>query len=268
MEGASVGGDWRMRSNAARTSKALKRCCGGLLARRRLRGAMRLVFELSGEHPTLPRAELAAVLRSLGETTSIPEGRVVVVDSAVDPALLGRRLTLTHFVHEEIAAGDFEDVLDAAGGLAPGAQTFSVRVKSYVTCRGKQELERRVADRIAGTVDLEHPAVEYLVLVTADAHRLVRRVARTDRSAFERRRPMLRPFFHPSTLHPRYARALVNLGRCPPGGLVVDPFCGTGGILLEAALCGFRAQGLDVDAKMVAGASETLAAYGVTADLR
>ena len=228
---------------------------------------MRLVFELSGEHPTLPRAELAAVLRSLGETTSIPEGRVVAVDSAVDPAVLGRRLALTHFVHEEIVAGDFGDILDAAGGLAPGAQTFSVRVKSYVTCRGKQEMERRVADRIKGAVDLVNPGVEYLVLITANGHRLVRRIAQTDRSAFERRRPMLRPFFHPSTLHPRFARALVNLSRCPPGGTIADPFCGTGGILLEAALSGFQARGLDASAKMIAGAMETLAAFGVTADL-
>lgn len=227
---------------------------------------MRLLFELSGEHPALPRAELAAVLRSFGEAQVLPDGRVVSVETGVLPGTLASRLALTHFVHEEIARGAFSDILDAAAGLSPPGP-FSVRVKSYVTCDGKREMERRVADRIRGTVDLGDPAVEYAVIITEEGHHLTRRVGWTPRAEFERRRPSRRPFFHPTTLHPRYARALVNLSRCPPGGRLADPFCGTGGILLEAALCGLQARGADVSPAMVAGAAETLEEFNVKAEL-
>src|SRR3990172_6912219 len=104
------------------------------------------------------------------------------------------------------------------------------------------------------------------------------RTSSTRRSPVERSRtsstpprasppPPRPPFFHPTTLHPRYARALVNLSRCPPGGRLADPFCGTGGILLEAALCGLQARGADVSPAMVAGAAETLEEFNVKAEL-
>ena len=222
---------------------------------------VRLLVELSGEHSTLPRAELLAVLRSFGEEPEIPPGRVASVETAVDPALLVSRLALSQAVHEEIVHGDFAEILDAARLLTPGDVPFSVRVKSYVTCDGKAAMEKQVGDRIRGRVDLVHPAVEYVVLVEAGGFHLTRRVGRTPTADFEKRRPSKRPFFHPTTLHPRYARALVNLSRCPPGGTLADPFCGTGGILLEALLCGFCPRGSDVSAEMVVGTTETLAAY-------
>lgn len=228
---------------------------------------VRLLFELSGEHPTLPRAELSALLHSFGAPAEVPPGRAVVLNTAVDPKLLASRLALTHFVHEEIASGTFQEIVAAAGGLQPEG-TFSVRVKSYVTCHGREEMERKVADQIRGKVDLDHPAVEYVVLITADGHHLTRRIAATARAGFEARRPSSRPFFHPTALHPRFARALVNLTACPPGGTILDPFCGTGSLLVEAALCGFQARGLDASGEMIAGASEILDAYGVAAELR
>ena len=55
---------------------------------------------------------------------------------------------------------------------------------------------------------------------------------------FEKRRPRKRPFFKPGPLDPRLSRALVNLSRLRKGGVFLDPFCGTGGIALEACLIG------------------------------
>ncbi len=47
----------------------------------------------------------------------------------------------------------------------------------------------------------------------------------------------------------------------------MDPFCGTGGFLIEAGLMGFRAVGMDLDAKMVRGAARNLRHYGIEAGL-
>ena len=82
-------------------------------------------------------------------------------------------------------------------------------------------------------------------------------------AAFGARHVRHRPFFAPVTLHPRLARALVNCAGVGAGALVWDPFCGTGGILLEAGLVGARVAGSDLQSKMVEGTRTTLAAMDV-----
>jgi tRNA (guanine10-N2)-dimethyltransferase len=64
------------------------------------------------------------------------------------------------------------------------------------------------------------------------------------------------------SLHPRYARALVNLTQVLEGQTLLDPFCGTGGLLLEAALMGVRALGSDASPEMIEGCRENMAHFG------
>lgn len=53
-------------------------------------------------------------------------------------------------------------------------------------------------------------------------------------------------------LPPKLAQILINLaGELRPGATVLDPFCGTGVVLQEALLMGYRAYGTDVSARMV-----------------
>jgi tRNA (guanine10-N2)-dimethyltransferase len=74
------------------------------------------------------------------------------------------------------------------------------------------------------------------------------------------RRPTDRPFFQPGSMDPLDARAVANLAGARPGATVLDPMCGTGGVLLEAGLVGARVVGVDAQRKMVRGARENLAA--------
>jgi tRNA (guanine10-N2)-dimethyltransferase len=60
---------------------------------------------------------------------------------------------------------------------------------------------------------------------------------------------------------------MVNLAQAGPGTRVVDPFCGTGGILIEAAMLGCLAAGSDLDQGMVAGARTNLDFLGLSAQL-
>lgn len=76
--------------------------------------------------------------------------------------------------------------------------------------------------------------------------------------SFGDRAPTDRPFFQPGSMDPLLARALVNLGGARPGVTVVDPMCGTGGLVLEATLVGSQAVGLDAQRKMVRGTRENL----------
>ena len=66
-------------------------------------------------------------------------------------------------------------------------------------------------------------------------------------------------------ISPKLARAMVNLAF--PSPVIVDPFCGSGGILLETLLTGRHAIGYDIDEDALALAKQRIAAFGKHAEL-
>ncbi|MGC9117008.1 MAG: TRM11 family SAM-dependent methyltransferase, partial [Conexivisphaera sp.] len=78
-------------------------------------------------------------------------------------------------------------------------------------------------------------------------------VVRPLRGKWRARDVRLRPFRHPSILVPKLARALVNLSRPREGGVLLDPFSGTGSVLLEAEEVGCLPLGVDLDWRMARG---------------
>ncbi|MFH1511468.1 MAG: DNA methyltransferase [Candidatus Woesearchaeota archaeon] len=81
------------------------------------------------------------------------------------------------------------------------------------------------------------------------------------------RKAHLRPALHPSSLHPKLARAMVNMTGIK-SGVLLDPFCGTGGILIEAALIGLSPLGCDISQKMVDAAKKNLEHFGLQARVK
>jgi|SRR3989338_778714 len=80
---------------------------------------------------------------------------------------------------------------------------------------------------------------------------------------FESRKAHLRPFPHPSSLHPRVARAVVNLSEIKENEILLDPFCGTGGFLIEAGLMDIKTIGCDINKIMIKGCIENLKHYKI-----
>lgn len=74
-------------------------------------------------------------------------------------------------------------------------------------------------------------------------------------------KPTDRPFFQPGSMAPADARAYVNLAGAAPGRRLLDPMCGTGGLLVEGGLVGAEVVGTDAQAKMVRGSRENLREY-------
>ncbi len=64
-------------------------------------------------------------------------------------------------------------------------------------------------------------------------------------------------------MSPKLARCMVNLTGMIAGDIVLDPFCGTGGILIEAGVMGARVVGADIDERMVEGTIKNLEYCGV-----
>lgn len=67
-----------------------------------------------------------------------------------------------------------------------------------------------------------------------------------NKERFEKRKPHLRPELSPTSLDPRLARCLINLTGIKKG-IILDPFCGTGGLLIEAGLSKLKPIGYDID---------------------
>ena len=78
---------------------------------------------------------------------------------------------------------------------------------------------------------------------------------------FGGRAPTNKPFFQPGSMDPLFARAIANIAGAGSGKTIVDPMCGTGGLLVEGGLVGSRVVGIDAQAKMAEGARTNLAHY-------
>jgi tRNA (guanine10-N2)-dimethyltransferase len=114
-------------------------------------------------------------------------------------------------------------------------------------------------------VSLENPEIRIFFLHHGNEV-IAARLLWENEKGFMQRRAHMRPRLHPSSLHPRLARACVNMAGLSKGSLL-DPFCGSGGILIEAAFLGFRIIGVDIDRQMVERAIENLKHYGFTGSI-
>ncbi len=224
---------------------------------------MRFLLQFSGEHDKLPRAELTAVLEAEGHPYSFGRvfraKRMVLADIDCPDASFLARLAYTSQAHQVHAvAHRIEPLADAAAELLADGDTFEVRA-------GSQILERRLGALVAARghrVDFEHPSQTFSVF--AERGICILGVPIPLARDFEARKPQHRPFFHPTSMHPKLARGLVNLARVSAGGTVLDPFAGTGGILVEAGLVGCRLLGWDIRDDMVAGCAKNLGSYGLS----
>ncbi len=222
---------------------------------------MRLWIELSGEHPTLPRAEALAAFEAEG--CALREAswsaRILRVEATGPVERAVNRLGLAHVACEELAHGTFDDVRAAARAYEVGGRGFRTRVRGLDVDVDTKAVEGALGADFGrtGHVDLRAPSLDFRVLV-GDEFLLGRVIRQVDRTALEARTVTHRSFRLPISLHPKLARALVNLSRVPTGGVLLDPFCGTGGIVLEAAKMDLRPIAADLKPAMVAGARRAL----------
>lgn len=128
------------------------------------------------------------------------------------------------------------------------------------------KFEREIGAIIHGKgkkVDLKNPDNFFLGYILNGVLYFGKLIARNNRKQYFERRPSKKPFFHPSSMMPENARLMVNLSRAPISGVFLDPFCGAGGILIEAAFISEYCIGLDIDPKMIKGCKQNVKYYGL-----
>lgn len=234
---------------------------------------MKLLLELSMECESLARAEALAAAASLHGSPKVlfEAPGVLVMDSRCDPKELLDRLALCHYVSEFLGSCGLGDVA-ALSERFDVEGPIRVRSTSINRAATSDELARitRAVGAVVGRakgVDLHSPRTDIRVVVSGAAY-AGRVIGAVDRTSFEKRKNRYMPFHCPISLHPKYARALVNLTGVRAGERLLDPFCGTGAILTEASLLGAKAVGTDLSERMIEGARANLGHTGAEADLR
>jgi tRNA (guanine10-N2)-dimethyltransferase len=226
--------------------------------------------ELSGENPALARAEAEGAARALGGAPVSADLERVQLALTIDPEAWAARLGMAWRVIEveRKVPVDVDEIVTVAEAIELDEATFAVRCSRLLDeheAELAETIERRVGQALAGEaeVDLEDPDVVVRVLLDREAVVGVE-AAEVDRGSFEDRHVEERPDHSPVTLHPRLARALVNLSEVPEGGRFWDPFAGTGGIAVEAALVGADTLASDLDEDMVEACRSTLEHFDAT----
>ena len=234
---------------------------------------MRYFFELSKEYSDMPKAEVLACLKAEKIKYDVVESNndVLIVEIRDGKDVfnkLAKRISMSFHVNEllfycetsvsEIKKNAFDKDINHEGSIAIKYRNRSEKVDS-------QKIVRTLAEIYAQgrKVVLDDPDVEIRALITDKRVYVGVKKYLVDRTQFEKRKIQNRPFFSPITLHPRLARALVNLSAVKKNQILLDPFCGTGGILLEAGLIGVKVIGSDIEDKMINGSKKTLEFYGV-----
>ena len=240
-----------------------------------------LFFQVSGEHPTLPFAELKAVLEAEGFPYQVTGQlsqvlRIKANSECIKPIVF--RAALTRICNVEIACSNAtpKEIFDKVNSSSlkdflQSGETFVVRIRRIGESSpdlGANQLERKlgevILDKVEGVkVHLTRPDKTFFGVLTDSKFIFGLKLAEIAPKPFMERRPRKRPFFHPSAMQAKLARCMVNLAQPKQGDIVLDPFCGTATMLIEAGLIGCKVVGFDAQRRMIRGSRRNLKHFGV-----
>jgi tRNA (guanine10-N2)-dimethyltransferase len=216
---------------------------------------------LSRESTGVPEAEALSLVRDVDPSAKFetPEEGLLIAETSADPAAIESRVAFSRRVGQLIPDGE----LDEADLALLRSGTYRVRVFGKGD-NGKEEeaLISSIAEKVEGKVALKRPDREVSAYVGGDGRtHMAITMPGSMRQGWVTRRPRSRAFFHPSAIFPKLSRALVNLSGAQPGEVFLDPFCGTGSLLIEASIIGADPVGIDIARKMVRGARRNSLKY-------
>jgi len=231
------------------------------------------IFVLSGEEVTFPASEIRALVETYAPSEKCETwGRRVVYSALSNESLISK-------INERAAYCRFGGTLVSASIGKEKLDIDPVRLKSMFKNQGNElsfavdsetlsretcgDVGAKIKEITAAKVSLNQP--ELLFHIEETDFGLVLAAAKSGYKKFSwrERRPRARAFFLPSAIYPKLSRLLVNLSHIREGDLLLDPFCGTGSLLIEASLMGMRTAGIDLARWVARGASKNLKGFGL-----
>jgi len=234
---------------------------------------MKYIFELSKEHKTLPTSEINATLQAedINFDVIVSNDDVLIIDTDIKKSKISKiakRLSTTYYVDlflfsclptiKQITNKAEENEILKKGSLAVRCKNRSTKIDSQTIIRTLAEIYTP-----GRNVALDNPDIEIRGLITDSTLYVGLKIAEINRRQYERRKAQFRPFFSPISIHPKIARVMVNLSSIKYNEILLDPFCGTGGILIEAGFIGAKVIGSDIEEKMIKGCKKTLDFYDI-----
>jgi predicted RNA methylase len=157
-----------------------------------------------------------------------------------------------------------EALAEQVAELSLDAERFSVDFLNLSPHpASKSRVILRLANALPARPDLEAPRHRFLAVAQAERWWFGEILAESTRS-YEAQDA--KPYRTSASLPSRLARALVNLV-VPPARTLLDPFCGTGSLLLEAQAVGAQAFGVDWNPKMAGMSKRNLLHFGCPAQV-
>jgi len=240
---------------------------------------MKWCFLLSGENPKLALGELKAVLKTFSAGSQLrTNSRIAISDMDLGESeikKIQKRLALTRLSGEMLFEGRVSKMREKTLNFRWERiykESFSVRIQelgSIETGISEREVgglifEALRASGVNPKVDLQNARTRIEFIISKGRFFCIRIVAEQENDFEERRQGRL-PSNYPVGMHPKLSRCMVNLSGAREGSTIYDPFCGTGGILIEAALAGMKAEGSDIDENMLKLCRKNLKYLGINA---
>jgi len=216
------------------------------------------LFETTKDHLDIARSEIANLI-----SDPVEEYNNLFLANSHEPNLI-KRLAYTNYAYQLVERSNLYNLKECIKKIS----WEKICLPSYgVRSKTDKVNEKELADLIHSCLDeaivnLYNPETWIVFFEFKDEILICRRIW-TNQKSFFKRKTHLRPAPHPSSLDPRLARACINLTGIKKG-VLLDPFCGSGGILLEAGNIGLRSVGFDLDEIMLKRARKNLDYFGVT----
>jgi len=237
---------------------------------------IKYLFELGGENKELAKIEAIEMLKTeMYEPERVfSEEQIAIIKVSKKLTLATiRRLGMTKRVSRIIHSSEEKDigkVIEQLPTLDLGKSSFAIR-----QIRRNVISERKIAIKIGRKIPIENEIAldnpDVKILFYTGSRTIISILEENSTTSYKsclEHHVRYRPYFSPISIHPRIARSMVNLANCSPNDTVLDPFCGTGGILIEAADMGMKAKGMDLLEKMVVNSKGNLEHFGLEGKIK
>ena len=247
---------------------------------------MKYIFFLYGDYPKIGREEVISLF-DVGYSKA--SDRLIISDFDDDKKTSSksfRRLALTKDIYKFLfgcKADDLVEVMKSYDWASVYNESFCLRIENLGKNMDEKHIKNKSDKRtikninkfteknLAGyvwnsldnpRVDLKNPKTLIQLFITKNRV-YCGLLTYSNEENFGARKSHLRPFPHPSSLHPKLARALINLTGIKENEILLDPFCGTGGFLIEAGLMGIKSIGYDINRIMIKSCIENMKYYSI-----
>ena len=233
---------------------------------------MKTLFLLSKQDIELARDEALALAKL---KISLVDGNLLIIDKKLDTEKLSTRLAYATKISKLLFYSGWENLLPALEAFhwkKVYEKDFRLRIHNLSGKKLPKEFNEKILSGYVWRgvdkpkVNLKHAKTKIDLFFTSKfvyCGLLLHEI----KEKFEQRKAHKRPSLHPTAMHPKLARAMVNLTGIKKGRLV-DPFCGSGGILIEAGLMGLHPVGYDIDTSMLERAKLNLEHFKIKAELK